>query len=285
MQAMRTPFALTLLAAALLGGCSTTGGKGTIAKDSGHELGNNAFKEYAIRPALQDDAGSLPSGVEPMPFGRSMFGPWDVGPAGAAGRAVPWPSTGLDLVIIVGEELEESGPHDVVEIDLTRGDSHVNWHVLGLRTSYQLVVETSALVCRATVPRRVTAARLLHEVCSQNNLALELDGRFAFIRRAIQIIPESRESALGASPRFSGEFAGSDAVGAIMETAKVSKTQAFIPAFAGESSLPPFSRIRFQFTNCTADTILRKIAEQAGLNVEVKDGAYFFSRPEPTRKG
>lgn len=288
MQAMRTPIVLFVLASALLGGCSTTGSIGTNAADAGHASALKPAMPPVGHNLVHDGVDPAPVSVEPMPFGQHPFGPWSVWPEPAhRGMSQAYPARAVLLGDInqVGEfnKWGDDKPFAV------RGDIHTVMHYIGLRSDLQIIVEGSIegrLGEGFTVdPATVLPLQVIWRICKALDLDMVVDDKFVILNAARWWPGSGITLDAEHGQRFSGGFVDTDASAAIMETCKVAGIQVYIPSLPEGSQGSLFGTVRFEFKNCTPDTILRKIAEQAGLNVEVKDGAYLFSRPEPTRKG
>jgi len=274
MQAMRVPFVMLIVCAALLGGCSTTGGKGTIGKDFAFPSTNDAIKEFANRPVVRRQQRSLPEGVAPMPFGIHPFGPWEVQ---GRGLAATMDASKLPMSVADNADYgqERDGNRWLSEPDFNAlfGEMHVVLHYIALHSGLQVVIEGTIGEAQCTLkPKPALPLQMIWSLCKRMGCDMMVEGNFVFVAAR----PPVDFTRVRPTPndQYHGGFDGQSAMFAIMESAKVSDTQVFIP-----QELNTDHPIRFQFTNCKPDTILRKIAEQAGLNVEVKDGAYTFSRP------
>lgn len=288
MLAMHMRLAVVALGTVLLGGCSATGGKGNIRDHIGRDITNDALTDYASRPVFSGSTRSLPEGVAPMPFGQHPFGPWSVGPTPAPGTTLKTPAARAVLVGGIHQPGEFNKWHDDTPFEV-RGAIHTVMHYIALRSGLDIIVEGSIegplrIDLRAD-PGTALPLQVIWRICKAHDLDMVVDDNFVILTNARWWRGSGITLDAVHGQRFSGEFVDTDASAAIMETCKAAGLQAYVPSLPDEWQGSMFETVRFAFNDCSADTILRKIAEQAGLNVEVKDGAYFFSRTEPTRKG
>lgn len=272
-DAMRYKVAALALTAIALGGCSTTHGTGNLKGIQPGKVTGDAVRLYASRPEILSPRSGNPPGVAPMPFGRHPFGPWSV-PGDATSPLGPRFAVRNPPGLVDEATVD---PNEPIVVDFVKKDQHTVLHYLALRLGLQVIAEDLSDLMWAKVPSHLSADELVRYLQDRFQLRCVLEGDVLIVKRAASV-RVSGQVHPQADSRFNGEFTESDAVAAIMETAKVARVQVFVPNAAGAET-----PISFRLQNSSADTILRKIAELAGLRVEVVDGAYLF-HPAPARK-
>ena len=222
---------------------------------------NGSARFVAMPQALPSSPESKPAGVdwygpggevEPMPFGESMHGPWDMDqlPSGA-------------------------GSHSFV-----RKDIHTVMHYIALKSGLQIIVQgdidvkvTTMLTFSEGVDPKKRAKELIRSIAKANGLEVVEDGEVVIIKERVadtlrlSVHPSEFEG------RCNVRFENHDLVAAIVEVARVMGVNVFVPSRASEpdSDAAPRESVRVSLSvdNATPDHILRELARRGGLEVRV----------------
>ncbi|MCG3184537.1 MAG: hypothetical protein ICCCNLDF_02664 [Planctomycetes bacterium] len=211
-------------------------------------------------------------GLERMPFGDSMFGPWDVGGVGP-----------------------DDPPSANGERFFPGNDLHTAMHCIALRTGLQIIVEHDRnlkLPVGFEVPTtKSEAIEVIQSICKACKLDYVEDGNVIIVKKRPVERPLARWTLGDVDGTFNIFMEDVGLVAAIMEVAVAFKVQVFFPAIRpGDTDgarLGPTLQvgITLELKNATADQALRKLAELGDLELEVeKDETdqpiYLFSYKE-----
>lgn len=205
------------------------------------------FVSKGVRPGYNPVAG-----LEAMPFGGGMFGPWDIGGPGG--------ESGLE--------------HEI--LDFRGRDIHTAMHYIALRSNLQIIMEGDISLAGpiyVRVPADATprdrAILVLKSICKANKLDYILDGNVVIIKR------RPAESSLAhvvlseLEGRFNVGFEDHEVVAAIMEVATVTKTQVFVPAQrANEAAQLEPVKVSLHMRAAIPERILGRLAELGGMEIE-----------------
>jgi hypothetical protein len=194
-------------------------------------------------------------GLERMPFGSSMFGPWDVG-----GTGPDDPFAGRSGKILSGTSLRTA------------------LHRLVLGTRLQVVFEGTLDLKLAVDVRSPSseeeAIEILKSICKANGLDFIQDDNVIIIKkRPIDEMPANVVAV--EDGRFNVLFENHGFVSAILETANVSRAQVFVPSELSRPLGAPQPRyntnqtINLNLKNATPEEILRELARLGGMEIEV----------------
>ncbi|MCB9932857.1 MAG: hypothetical protein H6841_05470 [Planctomycetes bacterium] len=244
------------------------------AEQSNTPLPGAEFQPVLNEPITVDFVDKFPlrgfnpvPGLEPMPFGGSMFGPWDVGGA---------------------------GPDDPAssrrERFLRSTDLHTALHYIALRTGLQVIVDgkiDAELRAAFRVPsNRAEAIELIQSICKANKLDYIQDGDVIILKAR----PEEPSLANVITGDWAGvyhvKFEEQDLVTAIMEVAVVTKSQVLVPTSGTDKTQESQGggikqvRVTLELKNATAEEVLRKLAELGDMDlaVEKDEGGQPFYR-------
>ncbi|MCA8937533.1 MAG: DUF4974 domain-containing protein, partial [Planctomycetes bacterium] len=220
-------------------------------------------------------------GLEQMPFGASMFGPWRVGEAGTT---------------VIRPSVEHGGVSQVIESSGGLSFENTSLRVVmqyiaasaGLKVRYEEEIGQRKISC--ILPKgpftRNEAITLIDSICKSNALDFIRDGD-VFILRKRPKAELARVAPASIAGQFEVSFEDCPWVDAVMETAVIARAQVFVPAREpnGEEWGPVVvKKISLKVENATADHIFREIARLAELDVEVREygdgNAYFFTYRE-----
>ena len=202
--------------------------------------------------------------LAPMPFGGSMFGPWDIGD-GARSHTYTVTGGSGRLRTILHRLAIQAGVSIVVEGDLDVSLSYIQKGWLDLNDE---------------VPRALALARI-QSICKANKLDYIHDGDVVIIKRRPTDMALAHVVLSELDGHYHVSFEGHELVAAIMEVATVTKTQVFVPAVqvnpddppAGEeedAGLPIESvKISLVMRAASPESILRRLAELGDLDIEV----------------
>ncbi|MCC6572647.1 MAG: hypothetical protein IT462_02545 [Planctomycetes bacterium] len=212
-------------------------------------------------------------------------------PLGAQGEAPAQPTpTPVDEVI---------DPEREITIDFVQKDLHIVMHYIGLRSGLNITVEGSIAMKLTVIYRNVKPKQAIRSICESNELLYVENGNFIYIKSK----PGGRSpqanvvEAAGKPGRFNVTFESHELIAAIMETAKVTGTNAFVPATINQGG-PPASntqdlalqaqllesmarrKVSVYMREATPADIFGRLKDLGGMNLE-KDTSkgFVFSYP------
>jgi len=184
---------------------------------------------------------------------------------------------------------------DTIYVDWARKDVHTLMHYLALRTGLQIIVQgdvdlvfQNGLRMPNGQPTEEEAKKVIRDICEANGLEYIEDDGFIIIKQKSEaelanVVPAEIPG------RFDVAFEDCEWVGAVMETAAIAEVSVFVPSMPpdgadagdGKGAFPiEQKKVSFSAENATADYILREIARQADMDVQVEELpegiAYFF---------
>lgn len=265
---MRTPAALA--AAALLAcACATQpdridyDGAGRFVEMGWPTASGEEFAPDPNRPVTVDFTSrrlravfSPVPGLEPMPFGSGMHGPWDVDPDSPAVEGVR-------------------------QSRIPRGDLHTTLHYIALKSGLQIIVQEGIdlqLTIDFSFPEGVDpkdrAREIIHSIAKANKLDIIEDGDVIILKERLQdkSVPCVTRSEFDG--RYNAEFENHDLVEAIMETARVTHTDVFFPVTPQDQSeksedVVRWKRISLSVKDATTDHIMRELARLGDMTIDV----------------
>lgn len=208
-------------------------------------------------------------GLERMPFGDSMFGPWDVGGVGP-----------------------DDPPSANGERFFPGNDLHTAMHCIALRTGLQIIVEHDRnlkLPVGFEVPTtKSEAIELIQSICKACKLDYVQDGDVIIVKRRPWEQPLARWTLGDVEGTFNIFMEDVELVAAVMEVAVAFKVQIFFPASLSDEpdqnkvERTQKLRITLDLRNATADKALRKLAQLGDLELKVEQdengvSVYIFS--------
>lgn len=145
------------------------------------------------------------------------------------------PKPGTDTPETTGTGTDtEPVPTDPITVDFVQKDIHTVMHYIALRSGLQIIVEGVIDVKLTVMYRKVLPKDAIRSICKANELEYVEDGAFIIIKK--------RQQAGGLANVVNGEvegryhvaFESQELVQAIMEVAKVTRTQVYIPTLPEE---------------------------------------------------
>ncbi|MCB9894852.1 MAG: hypothetical protein H6839_10405 [Planctomycetes bacterium] len=196
-------------------------------------------------------------GLERMPFGRGMFGPWDVGGTGPNDTGAPGRFRTLSDVEheTLGEKL------GWVLAPVLRGT--------GLQVIFEDDTSDVRVHAAAQVPAdgftRAEALSIVRSICDDADLDCIVGENVVLIRkRPPHIVPGSIDGL------FDVAFTQVALVDAILETANVTHQQVFVPAILSQpTKRDATKKVSLTATGVTPDYILRELARLGDMDIEV----------------
>lgn len=268
---MRYP--ATLIAMALLACSCVTHGAGIDYQETGRfagmhwpESAETDLSPDPTRPitvdfrslSLQASFNPIP-GLESMPFGQSMHGPWDVGQYGAEPELYDFDDKAWARWTL-------NRPTGGERVSFVRKDFHTAMHYIALQTRLQLIVEASAdeeFSFSFWMPQsRRQALDLLRAIAILTDRTCEVDGDFVLLRKR-RVTPEPVEPA---GEKYNVNFENHGLIDALMITARVTGTQIFVPSQRPEHI--PEALISLKMEDATPERIFRELARLGNLEIE-----------------
>jgi hypothetical protein len=201
--------------------------------------------------------------LAPMPFGGSMFGPWET-----------------------GNGFRPAPPSDPMP-DIAGKDIHTVMHYLALRTGLQIIVE-GELDLKLTVNFSTTgplsrdrALEIIQSICKANKLDYIEEGDIVILKKRPAELSLAHVVASELAGHYDVGFEDHELVAAIMEAATVTKTQVFVPAVQVNPDDPPAEeeeraglpikavKISLFMRAATPERILRRLAELGDMELEL----------------
>ncbi|MDC1142820.1 hypothetical protein OAU50_06985 [Planctomycetota bacterium] len=130
---------------------------------------------------------------------------------------------------------EEPQPDDPITIDFVKKDIHTVMHFIALRSGLKIIVDGSVSVQLTVMYRNVKPFDAIESICKANQLELVKDGEFIIIKRRQSQTTQANVVDAETLGRFNVSFERQPLVEAIMEVAKVSNLNAYVPAVAEQS--------------------------------------------------
>lgn len=266
--------ALALTAAAMLCACASDGRQAGAPEDDAsarHDTvpATSATDRYV--EVLAGDRSNARSGIAPMPFGRSMFGPWDVEPRGMRSSI---PAARSDRHV-VAPAFEESSDDDMW---FSRSSLHTVLHYVAMQTGLNLIMQgdidsqvTAAVPASMSLERGIAGVRTFCEICG---LDFEYDGDVVIIRE----FPEPT-LVIRAPGLYSVEFNADKLLDAIRDVVAMTGARVLVPLRLME--LRPQPQVSLQMNDGTPEAILARLAELSDMDLEYVTGegvkpAYVF---------
>jgi len=201
----------------------------------------------------------------------------------------------------------EPDPNDPITVDFVKKDIHTVMHYIGLRSGLQIIVEGTIAAELTVMYRKVLPEEAIRSICKANELEFVLDGKFIIIKKR-QNTSGLANVVKGATPgRYNVAFESQELVAAIMEVAKITETQVFIPTLPeaqtsggatptptpggtpgspttdqearGQSRVERIQgrRVSMYMRDADPDSILKRLAGVGALEVKLIDGGYHFA--------
>ncbi|MBE7492842.1 MAG: hypothetical protein HS108_13960 [Planctomycetes bacterium] len=199
------------------------------------------------------------------------------------------------------EALADPDPEDPITVDFVRKDIHTVMHYIGLRSGLQIQIQGTVDANLTVMYRKVKPIEAIDQICKANELDFVRDGKFIIIKRRVAAAGLANVVKGDADGRYNVAFEAQELVAAIMEVARVTNTQVFIPALPETSTATPGGpggpvrtpqqeqqgeqrvqqvqqrRVSMYMRNAEPDLIIRRLAEVGAMRVVFKDGGYHFT--------
>ena len=164
-----------------------------------------------------------------------------------------------------------AGSDERVTIDFVKKDIHTVMHFIALRTGLKIIVdgEVDPRIFLTVMYKEVDPIAAIESICKANRLILVRDGDFIIIKRRPAAKLDNVKPA--GKRRYNVSFVDMPLVEAIMETAKVTGTAAFVPAVSwdGNETRPVAPQeITLTLKEATPDQILRILAVLGDMELE-----------------
>lgn len=208
------------------------------------------------------------SGIAPMPFGRSIFGPWDVDPRIATGSL---PETWPDRLVVVPASGDSTDYQRFSASSL-----HTVLHYVALQSGLNIIVQgdidtlvTAAIQRSMTLEQGLAGIRTICEACGLDFLC---DGENVIIRE----FPESK-LVVRAPGLYSVEFNAHTLLDAIRDVVAMTGARVLVPLRLMQ--LRPQPQVSLQMNDGTPVAILSRLAELSDMDLEYVTGdqpAYRF---------
>ncbi|MEZ5992586.1 MAG: DUF4974 domain-containing protein [Planctomycetota bacterium] len=209
-------------------------------------------------------------GLEQMPFGASMFGPWRVGEAGTT---------------VIRPSVEHRGVSQVIESSGGLSFENTSLRVVmqyiaasaGLKVRYEEEIGQRKISC--ILPKgpftRNEAITLIDSICKSNQLDCVIDGTVVILRQRPEPEPLAKWTKGDLDGTVNVSFEDTELVDAIMETATVGGIQVLVRYSVegrpqNETNRILHKKISLTMKNTTPDAILRKLAEVGSLALKVE---------------
>ncbi|MBZ0135798.1 MAG: hypothetical protein K8I27_05455 [Planctomycetes bacterium] len=134
-----------------------------------------------------------------------------------------------------GEGAFEPNPKDPITVDFVRKDIHTVMHYIALRSGLQIIVQGEIDVQLTVMFRRVDPKEAIKSICKANKLDYVEDGLMIIIKQRPQDILQANvvKGLVDPDNRYNVNFESHELVAAIMEVARITGIQVFMP------SVPP----------------------------------------------
>lgn len=134
-----------------------------------------------------------------------------------------------------GEPAFEPNPNDPITVDFVKKDLHTVMHYIALRSGLQIIVQGEIEVQLTVMFRRVDPREAIQSICKANKLDMVEDGTVIIIKERPQDILQANvvKGSIDPANRYNANFESHELIAAIMEVARVTNTQVFVP------SVPP----------------------------------------------
>ncbi|MCA8913037.1 MAG: hypothetical protein KDB82_15155 [Planctomycetes bacterium] len=226
-------------------------------------------------------------GLEPMPFGESMFGGWGIG--GAMIPATPGARVGAGGMDFAkgkrGVSFVKKPLHTVLRYIAAGSDR--------LQTITEEDAGEMLITCILPQGPYTTdeAATLIESICKANALDFVRDGNVVIVMKRPQEQASDSHVQRGINDAYNVDFKETDLLDAIMETASVCGLFVLVPAV--EQGNPHYQvlhqKITLTMKDAKPEAIFREMAELSGLELgieKLEDGftTYKFQFPEESKK-
>lgn len=196
-------------------------------------------------------------------------------------------------------------PEREITLDFVQKDIHVVMHYIGLRSGLNITVEGSITIKLTVIYRNVKPKQAIKHICESNELLYVENGPFIYIKTK----PGGRSpqanvvEAAGKPGRFNVSFETHELVAAIMETARATGVNAFVPATLSEGPRATSTeemerqarviesmrqrRISMFMREATPDDIFNRLAQLGDMNLapDKAQGYRFIYKPVDVGSG
>ncbi|MCC6150336.1 MAG: hypothetical protein IT461_08820 [Planctomycetes bacterium] len=122
-------------------------------------------------------------------------------------------------------------PNKEITIDFVRKDIHVVMHYIGLRSGLNITVEGDITKELTVIFRDIKPIDAIKSICESNELVFIQNGTFIYIKKRPDQAPRQANVTKGSTDQlYNVSFDNQELLSALLETARVTNTPAFMPA-------------------------------------------------------